>query len=273
MIFILSLIGALTLTAQSQYNRPISRTIKGPQLLDNLDCSLNYDQYFKNDSIDVNGYYVYAHDSLHYFTSDTAVYYDLKNAGFNQSIDTRNMHQLKHGSWSEQFEVNKKNWLLRTKTYQRVGTYVAGYLYGKMYTFDDEMKIRMTFQRYPIINDTVFYGSQITRYDDKKNVVTIEFVRFNDAADNQTFKYHLSYDEEGTLKQYTYQNDKHKIIEEIKYDDNGQQRYALKKHGDQSIQKKWSHNRKRLKVIQKNNRKTIKHIYRKGELIRSSQKK
>ena len=63
------------------------------------------------------------------------------------------------------------------------------------------------------------------------------------------------------------------LSEEIKYDDNGQQRYALKKHGDQSIQKKWSHNRKRLKVIQKNNRKTIKHIYRKGELIRSSQKK
>ena len=272
-LFILSLLGAFALSSQNHYNQPVSRKIKGPQLLENVDCSLNYDQYLKNDSINVNGYYVYTHDSLHYFSSDTAVYYDLRNAGFNQSIDTRNMHQLKHGSWSEQFKVNKNNWLLRTKTYQRVGTYVAGYLYGKMYTFDDEMKVRMTFQRYPIINDTVFYGSQITRYDDDKNVVSIEFVRFNDAADNQTFKYQLFYDQEGRLKKYIYQNDEYKIMEEIKFDDNGQQKYALKKQGDLSIQKRWSHYRKRLKVIQKNNGKTTKRIYRNGELIRSNQKK
>lgn len=265
----LSLLCVFALRAQDKYMQPISSTIKGPRSLENIDCELKYGQYLKNDSIHVNGYHVYTRDSLHYFSSDTAIYYDLRNAAFDEPIDTRKMHRLKHGSWSEQFEVNKNNWLRSTKVYTRVGTYVAGYLYGKMYTFDDEMNVRSAFQRYPIINDTIFYGSQITRYDEDENVIAVEFIRFNEADDDQTFNYQLFYDEKGKLELYLYHNEKQLINEKVEYDSDGHKKCVLQRHGDRTIRKKWSTNRKRLKVVQKNKdeKKTL--IYRNGELIRS----
>lgn len=245
----------------------------GQHYLSETDTSINYkDIFYKGGQLDLDGYYVYVIDTVDYYSGASTTYYDFQKFNYGPEIDSNKMFKVWHGKWKIDYEVKKGFIIKRKREYYYLGRYEGGYLQSKKYDFNDKGRLISTLKRYPKIKSVIYQGTQLILYDKFGNISSIHYNRFIQDEDLTFYWYDLYYDKKGNLTYYTFIDDKLDTNEHCKYNEHGELIEFYKRTPKEWIDKKWSRNRNRLKVIEyKVGSKTIKK-YHNGELVKEKTK-
>jgi len=251
----------------------LSLSVQSQHSLSETDTSINYqDIFYKDGKLDLDGYYVFVFDTIEYYSGDSLTYYDFQRFNYGPEIDSNKMFKLWHGKWKIDYEVEKGFIIKWKRKYHYLGRYEGGYLQSKKYDFNDKGQLISTLKRYPKIKSETYQGTQLILYDKFGNISSIHYNRFISDEDLTFYWYDLYYDKNGNLTYYSLEDERRDISEHSKFNKQGELIEYYKRTPDEWIDKKWSRNRKRLKVIEYNvGSKTIKK-YRDDKLVKEKTK-
>ncbi len=218
------------------------------------DTSLHYLSTFYNEgNLVLDGRYVYVLDSLNSFGG--FIYEKAEN------YDSTRMQKVEEGKFMHNRTDKKKDGYYLTE-------YHLGDLVGKKYGFDRKGNLLLTMCRYPKINDSVFNGSQIIRYDKKQRVYSIEYILFKEDQTNSYYWNFLQYNKKGKLVYYVYDDEKLNIHITKKYNDEGELISDYLRTPVAFYDMKWSKNKKRLKMETKENGVWMTRYYKNDILVK-----
>ncbi|HRO75560.1 MAG TPA: hypothetical protein PLP27_05385 [Crocinitomicaceae bacterium] len=243
--------------------------------LNETDTSIRYKEiFYENDTLSINPMYLYFDSILDQYVvaaKGTEIDKDANPPNTTSYVVHGKLTKitlLKYGSWKLDYEVKGKKYYL-------LGNYLYDLPIGKSYEFDNENRLVATYTRYPTIQDTIFNGYQTIHYN-QGIITSIEYKLFKEDQTHLFYFNRLSYNKNGTLKFYFFDDEATGTFRYIVYSKKGEIMSDYKKDISEFYDRKWNKKRTRLwemtYEITNEKREKVIRVYQNGVLKQEKRK-